>query len=180
MAEVHVEKSSNPIEKLVDSISEDLSGCRPLVEFSKKIGVKPGMVVLVSGGILALFTLLGLCSDLIVLFIGFLYPAYCSFKALETDAQKDDKQWLMYWVVFVCLSVADDLFGVFMTIIPMYHFTKLILYVWLFYPKSKGALTLYYKLFRPVLQRVVPMIEAQVEDLKNKHPTLKAAAEKLE
>jgi receptor expression-enhancing protein 5/6 len=128
---------SNPFDKLAHQITQDLQGCRPLNEFSKKINVEPGKVVLVGFAILAIVTLLGIFSDIIVLFIGFLYPAYCSFKALETkDTQDDDKQWLTYWVVFMCISLSDDIFGIFLDIIPLHHFIKLLVYIWLFYPRS--------------------------------------------
>ena len=37
------------------------------------------------------------CSNV----VGFVYPAYMSFKAIETeDDVDDDIQWLTYWVVF--------------------------------------------------------------------------------
>jgi receptor expression-enhancing protein 5/6 len=39
-------------------------------------------------------------SRIIVDMVGVLYPAYISFKAIETPHLDDDKQWLTYWVVF--------------------------------------------------------------------------------
>lgn len=169
----------NPFDKLAHSITDDLRGCRPLNEFSHKIGVEPGKVVLVGFGILAVVTLLGICSDIIVLFIGFLYPAYCSFKALETKGQDDDKQWLTYWVVFMCVSLSDDIFGIFLTIIPLHHFVKLLVYVWLFYPRSHGATTLYNWIFKPLLDKYVPKIEAAFAEFAKNNPALKIATEKL-
>ena len=38
---------------------------------------------------------------------GFVYPAYRSIKAIETSIKDDDTQWLIYWVVFACFSVAE-------------------------------------------------------------------------
>jgi receptor expression-enhancing protein 5/6 len=32
--------------------------------------------------------------------IGFMYPAYKSFKALESNSLDDDKFWLTYWTVY--------------------------------------------------------------------------------
>jgi receptor expression-enhancing protein 5/6 len=37
-----------------------------------------------------------LVSDL----VGFVYPAYASFKAIDSADPNDDTQWLTYWVVF--------------------------------------------------------------------------------
>ena len=39
--------------------------------------------------------------------VGFLYPAYCSIKALESSVKNDDTQWLTYWVVFAFFSVVE-------------------------------------------------------------------------
>ena len=39
--------------------------------------------------------------------VGFLYPAYCSIKALESSTKIDDTQWLTYWVVFGLFSVIE-------------------------------------------------------------------------
>ena len=33
-------------------------------------------------------------------FIGFVFPAYLSFKAVETPDTRDDTQWLTYWIVY--------------------------------------------------------------------------------
>jgi receptor expression-enhancing protein 5/6 len=161
--------------------TQDLQGCRPLNDFYKNINVESGKVVLVGFAILAIVTLLGVFSDIIVLFIGFLYPAYCSFKALETkDTQDDDKQWLTYWVVFMCISLSDDIFGIFLDIIPLHHFVKLLVYIWLFYPRSHGALTLYSYIFKPLLDKYVPRIEATFAQIAKEHPELGAVAAKLE
>ena len=39
--------------------------------------------------------------------VGFVYPAYCSIKALESTVKNDDTQWLTYWVVFAAFSVVE-------------------------------------------------------------------------
>ena len=39
--------------------------------------------------------------------MGFVYPAYCSIKALESTVKNDDTQWLTYWVVFAAFSVVE-------------------------------------------------------------------------
>ena len=84
--------------------------------------------------------------------IGFLYPAYKSFKALETkDDDRDDQVWLTYWIVFGTLHVFDGLINYALGFIPGLGLIKIGLYVWLFHPKTLGAKLVYEKGFRPFL-----------------------------
>ncbi len=39
--------------------------------------------------------------------VGFVYPAYASFKAIESPDKHDDTMWLTYWVVFAVFSIAE-------------------------------------------------------------------------
>jgi receptor expression-enhancing protein 5/6 len=57
---------------------------------------------------------LNVWGDLLTNLLGFLYPAYASFKALESHGVDDDKQWyiffsfrLTYWVVFAFLNMIE-------------------------------------------------------------------------
>jgi hypothetical protein len=40
--------------------------------------------------------------------IGFLFPAYYSFKAIESPNKEDDKQWLVYWVVYSFFTIIES------------------------------------------------------------------------
>ena len=56
--------------------------------------------------------------------IGFVYPAYCSIKALESHKKDDDTQWLMYWVVFSWFSVIEFFSDILVGWVPFYWFSK--------------------------------------------------------
>lgn len=43
--------------------------------------------------------------------VGFAYPAYASFKAIESVQKEDDTQWLTYWVVYACFTVIESFSG---------------------------------------------------------------------
>lgn len=47
----------------------------------------------------------------LTLAIGIVYPAYMSFKAIESSTKEDDTQWLTYWVVFASFSVLEIFTG---------------------------------------------------------------------
>ena len=59
------------------------------------------------GGIIVLWLAFGFGAQLLANIVGFVYPAYCSIKALESTVKNDDTQWLTYWVVFAAFSVVE-------------------------------------------------------------------------
>jgi receptor expression-enhancing protein 5/6 len=90
-------------------------------------------------------------AKLMVDLAGFVYPAYMSFKALDTPDPQDDIQWLTYWVVFASFSIIEQTFGFITNYIPMYFYLKIAFFVWLYHPQFKGASVLYSKVLRPLL-----------------------------
>jgi receptor expression-enhancing protein 5/6 len=87
--------------------------------------------------------------------LGFLYPAYMSFKSLEAN-NKDDTQWLTYWVAFSFFSILENVFGFVVAMIPFYYFIKAGTIVWMYHPKTMGAKVVYQQGLRPLL---LPYIE---------------------
>ncbi len=76
-----------------------------------------------------------LISDL----IAFLYPAYMSFKAIDSADPVDDMQWLTYWVVFAAFSILENVASFLILWIPMYYMIKIGFFVWLYHPKFMAA-----------------------------------------
>jgi len=120
----------------------------------------------------------GIASDFITAIMGFLYPAYMSFKALETPDDGDDIQWLTYWVVFVLISFLDSVFGTVLSLIPLYHLVKLVFYVYLFYPKSKGATVIYNSFLRPLIQKYEGQIDATLGKVRSVGETIESKIHK--
>lgn len=88
-------------------------------------------------------------AKLVVDLVGFVYPAYMSFKSM--DSGSDDVQWLTYWVVFSFLSIIESFLGFVVAIIPFYYWIKVFGIVYLYYPSTRGAETLYEQILRPLL-----------------------------
>lgn len=88
-----------------------------------------------------------LISDLVAV----IYPAYQSFKAIDSKDRGDDVQWLMYWVVFSLVSLFETIGMWLLDMIPFYFFIKVCFFVWLYHPKFLGAELVYIGLVRPHL-----------------------------
>jgi receptor expression-enhancing protein 5/6 len=112
-----------------------------------------GAVVLLAATIFAAGGM-KLFSDL----LGFLYPAYCSFKALEGGkvVDGDATQWMTYWIIFSFLTLTESAAPFIVTYIKWYYLIKCVFVVWLYHPKTNGAEVIYSSAVRPY---VLPMLK---------------------
>ncbi|OQR96017.1 hypothetical protein ACHHYP_17308 [Achlya hypogyna] len=102
----------------------------------------------------------------VVTSVGVLYPAYASYKALETPAKDDDKQWLTYWVVFSITSSAEEIAERVVSYLPGYYVLKCIFLVWLMLPKTRGAIYVYERFLQPLLKKYEPLLDTKLAELK--------------
>jgi receptor expression-enhancing protein 5/6 len=77
------------------------------VQFEKATKVPKAYASLGLGSLLILMIFFNLWGNLLVNLLGFVYPAYASFKAIESPNSRDDIQWLTYWTVFGFMNVLE-------------------------------------------------------------------------
>ncbi|KAF0699596.1 Aste57867_9847 [Aphanomyces stellatus] len=143
-----------------EKINQRLERYEQLKELEKQTGVDKfyifcGAAVIV--GIL-LFVVGG--AHLISNLVGFVYPAYMSFKALNTDTAGDDTQWLTYWVVYSAFNLTEQITDTLLFWVPMYFFIKIGFLVWCYHPSTLGATTIYENLIKPYLSGHVSQIDS--------------------
>jgi len=72
------------------------------------------------------------------------YPAYRSFKAIESREKEDDTKWLTYWVIFATLQNLEFFSGYIVFWIPFYQPLRMALLVWCMLPMpTNGSKVLY-------------------------------------
>merc|ERR1719273_2621353 len=89
-----------------------------------------------------------LISDLVC----FVYPAYMSFKAIDSQQIEDDMQWLTYWIVFSTMAILETTNVKYLfEYVPFYFFLKIAFMIWLYHPKYQGAIVVYSQVLRPLV-----------------------------
>ncbi|KDQ55001.1 hypothetical protein JAAARDRAFT_38109 [Jaapia argillacea MUCL 33604] len=84
--------------------------------------------------------------------VGWLLPAFFSFKALETPGPQDDQQWLTYWIVFGFFNFLESFaLRLVLYYLPWYFAFKTVFILWLQLPAFRGAQTIYVSVLKPVL-----------------------------
>lgn len=126
------------------------SSAEKLKDLEEKTGYPKAYFALAIAVLLVAFLLLIGGVKLLVDLVGFVYPAYMSFKSMDSG-NHEDTQWLTYWVVFSFFSIVESFLSVITSLIPFYFWLKIGAIVYMWYPTTKGAQRLYDQVLRPLL-----------------------------
>merc|ERR1711934_307683 len=157
-------------------IEEFLDKIEVMQTLQDKTGIKKLYIAAGLSLAVTIFILFGFGAGLLCNFVGFVYPAYASFKALESQNKNDDRLWLTYWVVYSCFCLIEGFLEYVLFWVPFYYPIKLAFLFFLFLPQTKGAMQLYEKFLRPALKPYVTLIDGAANDAINK---VQGAASKL-
>jgi len=160
------------LEAFKQKLNKTLNEKNKFTEILGQIEAKTGVnrLYIVSGAIviLALYLMIGYGAQFVCNFVGFIYPAYMSVKAVESASKDDDTQWLTYWVVYSCFHLIEFFSDIFLFWIPFYWFFKCCFLVWCFSDVSwNGSTTIYHKVIRPFILRHQDRIDAALDKAKD-------------
>jgi len=123
-------------------------------------------LVLVGGLVFVVLVFLGIGAGSLCNIVGFLYPAFKSFEAIESKQKGDDTQWLIYWVVYAFFSIIEVFVDFLIYWIPFYYAFKLAFLLWAMLPQTKGAKFLYDNFLKDFLKKNESKIDAALNDAK--------------
>jgi receptor expression-enhancing protein 5/6 len=141
------------VNRWIEQLSHHFDEIPKFKALAGQVGVRTGQIALGVIGVVFCFVLVGLGADFFTNFVGVIYPAYMSFKALESVNRKDDKQWLCYWVVFGAFTTADQVTDSLLFWVPFYKPIKLLALLFLAWPETHAAEMVYDKFLHPFLKK---------------------------
>ncbi|KAI9246699.1 TB2/DP1, HVA22 family-domain-containing protein [Phascolomyces articulosus] len=154
--------------KALVQLDEQLSQIQYCNDFERLTGVPKTYVVLGAGGLFAIMIFFNIAGQLLTNFISWVYPAYASFKAIETPTPADDKQWLTYWTVIGFVQIIEYFSDMLLFWVPFYFLIKTVFVLWLTLPQFRGAEIVYGRFIRPFLMEAQNDIDRHAHDLKQK------------
>jgi receptor expression-enhancing protein 1/2/3/4 len=106
-----------------------------------------------------------LCKILLNI-LGYVWPAYQCFKAVESQNTEHIREWAVYWLTLALFTGAERLLDIFVSWMPLYYEAKLLFVIWLWHPKSRGAVYLYTHTLQPLLLAHEATIDQKLEEFK--------------
>ncbi|CDJ50561.1 hypothetical protein, conserved [Eimeria brunetti] len=138
----------------------------PLAQHASKLtGLRPSVLAVCLAAFLIISLGTGFGGGLVCDVAGFLYPAWMSFRAIESPGREDDKLWLTYWVVYGAFSILEYFVDFILFWVPFYYLFKFCFLLYLGLPCFKGAESVYNCLVRPFLLQHQQPIDSYLEKI---------------
>ncbi len=150
----------------LDQLDKLLAKFPAVVQFEKKTKVPKAYAATSAFLVFGLFIFFNVGASLLTNILGFVYPAYASFKAIESSNKADDTQWLTYWCVFGFLNLLEYFSDFLLYWVPLYYTFKALLILYLYLPQFNGAHQLYVQVLRPHLIPQEKVIDETIERVK--------------
>ncbi|KAF9159429.1 ER membrane protein DP1/Yop1 [Actinomortierella ambigua] len=152
----------------IAQLDKELSKQPKAVQLEAATGVPKTYFALGLGAFFGLMIFFNFAGQLFSNILGFVYPAYRSFKALESPEKEDDKQWLTYWTVYGFVSILESFTDFLLYWFPFYFLLKTVFLLWLMIPTFNGAITVYNRFLRPFLAQHSKDIDSSYSSIKAK------------
>ncbi|KAK2734664.1 hypothetical protein FQN57_001609 [Myotisia sp. PD_48] len=94
----------------------------------------------------------GIIADLLSSIATTLFPIFASYKALRSGDLNHLAPWLMYWVVYSIIILAESWTLFIIGWLPFYSWVRLCLLLYLVLPQTQGAKKIYLEYVEPFLQ----------------------------
>eukprot|EP00356_Strombidium_inclinatum_P015473 CAMPEP_0170492126 /NCGR_PEP_ID=MMETSP0208-20121228/11721_1 /TAXON_ID=197538 /ORGANISM="Strombidium inclinatum, Strain S3" /LENGTH=175 /DNA_ID=CAMNT_0010767821 /DNA_START=111 /DNA_END=638 /DNA_ORIENTATION=+ len=122
---------------------------------------------MVLAGLLGFLVFLGIIIqgyNILVALITCVYPMLQSIKAIEKKDNEETNMWLSFWTVFGLFQTLEMFCCCILDFIPYYSIVRLVFFLFLMLPQTRGAQVLYKSVFQPFLKQH----QKEIEEFVNK------------
>lgn len=106
-------------------------------------------------------------SNVLIVALGFLYPAYKCYKAIKSNNNEQLNHWTLYWVVMATFYSVSKITDIFISWLPLYYEAKVLFTIYIMVPQTKGAAYLYVSFLQPFLDAHETEIDLRLNDFKS-------------
>ncbi|ORZ11939.1 TB2/DP1, HVA22 family-domain-containing protein [Absidia repens] len=163
-----VQGAQAKFQECLTSLDRELGKSYYMNEVQRRTGVPRSYFALGAGGVAFIMIFFNLAGQLLSNAISWLYPAYASFKAIESPGNSDDKQWLTYWTVIGFVQLMEYFSDILLYWFPFYYLFKTLFVLYLALPQFRGAEVLYGRFLRPFLLSAQSTVDKRAHELKEK------------
>merc|ERR1739838_1182307 len=147
------------VETYMQKVDEAILKIPETGRLAASLGVRPLYLPLML--FLTSMTFFGMLEAFFVTLMATAYPAYASYKAMETPGEEDDKQWLTYWIGYACITSVEAMVFAFLACLGIsapafYPVLKIGCLCWLSY--FRGSLVVFHYL-RPKMDNIAPHVD---------------------
>ncbi|XP_006339320.1 putative HVA22-like protein g [Solanum tuberosum] len=106
----------------------------------------------------------------LILVLGYAYPAFECFKTIEKNKVEihELRFWCQYWIIVAALRIFESFGDLFLSWLPMYGEAKLALFIYLWYPKTKGTAYIYDTILKPFVAKYETEIDRSLMEFRAK------------
>ncbi|KAI1314610.1 receptor accessory protein 4 [Mortierella claussenii] len=147
-------------------------GKTKMIDRLLKLGVVPDLKThhsRISGNVFSMVQSLGM---LVYLSTKQSYPAYASYKAINSRNSTRLTAWLMYWTVMGLFHLVEFVLDMFIFWLPFYYEIKLLFILWMIMPQTQGSIYLYQAVVDPYLAQHEGDIDKALKDMQKQAMTM--------
>ncbi|KAG8096764.1 hypothetical protein GUJ93_ZPchr0013g34782 [Zizania palustris] len=110
----------------------------------------------------------GFLSRVLLLAFGYAYPAYECYKTVELNKPEIEQLifWCQYWILVALMTVLERFGDFTISWLPFYSEAKLMFFIYLWYPKTKGTTYIYGTFFKPYISQHENEIDRNLLELR--------------
>lgn len=104
----------------------------------------------------------------LILLLGYAYPGFECYKTVEKNRVdiEELRFWCKYWTIVALFTVLEKFLDIFISWLPMYGEMKLVLFIYMWYPKTKGTGFIYETVLRPYVSKHENDIDRTIQEWK--------------